>query len=88
MTPREIGALLKTQDNRITAEPIFMVQERHRFYGMRPAWAMPFFTEAAAQAWIDRNQHNYERPLRVYVASGHSNPEWKAIRAWLMEQAS
>jgi hypothetical protein len=29
-----VVALLKTQDNAITADPIFMVQQRHRQYGM------------------------------------------------------
>lgn len=138
MTITEIGALLKTQYNRITAEPIFMVQERHRVYGMDPGYSedyqweevesgdfvhatpeqaaeldrllrahlptyiddvefdqvwytdiwvnvQPFFTEAAAQEWITRNQHNYEHPLRIYAKSAHNNPEWKAIRKWLME---
>ena len=148
MTIAEIGALLKTQDNRITADPIFIVQERHRVYGMDSDYAddyhyewldvdsgdripatpeqsikldrrragdlptrvycdnvgesllfervwytdiwinvQPFFTEAAAQTWIKCNQHNYERPLRVYAESAYNNPEWKAIRKWLMLKA-
>lgn len=140
MNITEIGSLLKTQDNRITADPIFMVQERHRVYGLNPEFSddcewrdvdsgdyvpatpeqapeldrllsanlptyiddvefdqiyytdiwinvQPFFTEAAAQQWISNNQHNYERPLRIYAESAHNNPEWKAIRRWLMLKA-
>lgn len=146
MTIAEIGALLKTQDNRITADPIFMVQQRFRVHGMdsdytenyewrdidsgdyiiatpeqavelnrlleadeltrvhcddvggsllfERVWytdiwinVQPFFTEAAAQTWVKCNQHHYERPLRIYAESAHNNPEWKAIRKWLMEAA-
>jgi hypothetical protein len=33
-----IGQLIRTQDNRITADPFFIVQERRRFYGMDMAY--------------------------------------------------
>lgn len=35
---RAIAARLKTQDNRITAEPMFCVQEKRREYGYDPQW--------------------------------------------------
>lgn len=34
-----IGKLLLTQDNRITADPIFVVQQRHRIYGFDPDYS-------------------------------------------------
>ena len=37
----EIGERLRTQDNRITAEPMFLVQERTRTYGIDLEWDPP-----------------------------------------------
>lgn len=34
---REIGERLRTQDNRITNEPIFLVEQKRRHYGMDPS---------------------------------------------------
>lgn len=38
MTPAEIGAELRGQDNRATAAPIFIVQKLRRVYGFDPQW--------------------------------------------------
>lgn len=35
---KEIGERLKTQDNRITQNPMFCVQEKKRDYGYDPTW--------------------------------------------------
>lgn len=35
---REIGALIAAEDNRATSDPIFVVQQRRRVYGMDPQW--------------------------------------------------
>lgn len=35
----EIGALIRTQDNRITDAPMFIVQEQRRAYGFDPQFA-------------------------------------------------
>jgi len=35
----EIGHLIRTQDNRCTAEPLFIVQEQKRTYGFDPAYS-------------------------------------------------
>jgi len=40
---------------------------------------MPFFTEKAAQRYIDENGHNLSSP-RIFVESGYRNHEWEAIR--------
>lgn len=35
---QHIGDLLRTQDNRITGEPLFCVQKMRRVYGIDPQW--------------------------------------------------
>ena len=44
----EIGNLLRTQDNRITDAPLFIVQEQKRTYGFDPQWA-----NDSEIAWLD-----------------------------------
>jgi hypothetical protein len=127
----EIGHELRTQDNAITAHPIFLVEQLERIYWIDPylsgelVWVsedggdaspqkqaaleryweqhhqeprgwrrtayverMRFvtacFTRKAAEAFIAANRHNLKEP-RVFVASGHRNPEWQAVRNLLME---
>lgn len=86
----EIGRLLRTQDNRITSHPMFLVQERREILpdGRSDAVALwefsdACFTEASAEAIIARHGHNLDSP-RVYVASGFRNPEWQLIREFLL----
>lgn len=43
---REIGKLMHTQDNRATAEPIFLVQRKEREFGVDPEYTDLF-------AWVD-----------------------------------
>lgn len=43
-----------------------------------------FFTEAAANDYIRRNQKRHSEKLYVYVDSGHRNPEWQEIRNFLL----
>jgi hypothetical protein len=43
---RAIAERLRTQDNRITAEPMFCVQEKIRIYGLDPQWS-------DENVWID-----------------------------------
>jgi len=124
---------IDTQDNRCTAEPIFLVQEQKRIYGMDPEYSgqdtvwldclndseeltdaeaqvleeryletleepenfvrtgyidqweyvQPFFTEEAAQNYIDMNKHRHDE-LRIYVDSAYRNYEWQMIRALLL----
>lgn len=81
---KQIAERLHTQDNRITSHPIFMVQMRTK----RDHWmnVTPFFTSDAAEAFMALQGHNYFE-LRVYVASGYDNPEWRIVRDWLMTLA-
>src|SRR5690606_37125402 len=115
------------------ADPVFLVQERHRIYGIDTqydppiAWlhedesvevdefaravlelsswytgdaypdgyrrvgyaeewryVQPFFTEAAAGAYIAQNKHRHQGPLRTYVDSAYRNYEWQAVSELLM----
>lgn len=130
----QIGERLRTQDNRITADPIFLVQELKRTYGIdtgydpKIAWlhddeyvevdgtkfveledayaesgednppgyrrvgyaetweyVQPFFTEAAADAYIKAMRHRHSGQLRTYADSAYRNWEWQAVRKSLME---
>lgn len=45
----------------------------------------PFFTEAAAQQFIDSIAHRHDPgTLRIYVESAYQNAEWQAIRNFLL----
>jgi len=67
----ELRERLRTQDNRITAHPVFVVQQRKRIFGFDPAYVM----ENDEIAWID--------DCNDYTAYYQGNPEWeKAERGW------
>ena len=91
-----IGELIRTQDNRITSQPLFLVQEKREIYrntesGPEPMVLWEFsdacFTEAAADALIRRHAHNLHSP-RVYVASGFRNTEWQMEREFMRDLAT
>jgi hypothetical protein len=42
MILKQMGHEVRTQDNRITAEPIFVVQQKRRIYGMDPELGVSF----------------------------------------------
>ena len=79
----EIRKAMMEQDNRATAHPMYVVQEfgSGREHG-HWKFVTVFFTNDAAEKFIDDNYHNYNN-LRVYIASGWGNPEWQAVRALL-----
>jgi len=121
---KEIQNELKTQDNRSTADPIFLVQEKERVYGMDTEYApetcyydsenyceiseeeyealdgegsvdyigffdqwriiQPFFTEKAAQQYIDGNYYRHKGELRIYADSLYRNSEMKMIRDYIL----
>jgi hypothetical protein len=138
---RNIAANLATQDNRITNNPIFLVQKKVRQtaldldycdnyiwldcgndydevtdpaeierledlefrqdilkedeelefnnyiktgYADRWETVQPFFTEVEADRYIAANKHRHDGELRTYVDWGGRNPEWIAIRNFLM----
>lgn len=47
-----LGERLRTQDNRITAEPIFIVQQRKRIYGLDTQWS----DSEDSVAWLFENE--------------------------------
>lgn len=131
---KEIQHELKTQDNRCTADPIFLVEECVRIHGMDSdysdnyiwynaeycseadeeevkkleskkmvafadidygAWqksyyiekwitVQSFFTEKAAQAFLEANRHRHTGRLRVYADSLYRNYEMKMIRDYIL----
>ena len=130
---KEIQKELKSQDNRCTSDPIFLVQEKERIYGMDEdysdeyVWYDPyndceadleeeqklnddsrlyeeidydcwqlipyldkqmtvqsFFTEKAAQEYIDRNSHRHSGKLSIYVDSLYRNSEMRMIRDFIL----
>ena len=54
--------------------------------GKLTSWEVvqPFFTEKAAQRYIDSNKHNLNNP-RIYVISAYRNDEFQAIRNYLKD---
>jgi hypothetical protein len=45
----------------------------------------PFFTEIAAQQFINSNSRRHDPgALRIYVDSAYQNPEWQAVRNFLL----
>jgi hypothetical protein len=129
---KEIQQELKTQDNRFTCDPIFLVEEQQRVYGMDSAYVdnyvwydaenhceadeeesqklekqdeegvetdyawekyyyfdqwktvQFFFTEKAAQEYIDGQSHRHSGKLRIYVDSLYRNHEMKMIRDYIL----
>ena len=83
-----IAENLHMQDNRITSDPVFWVEENIYIHcGAAGTWRYipkhPFFTEQGAKDYIKINGHNLREP-RIYVESGHRNYEWREVRAHLM----
>lgn len=76
----KIAELVRTQDNRMTSHPIFMVQEKR---GQKWVNVQPCFTEEGANRYIRMDGHNLREP-RVYVASGYRNLEWQLIRTFFI----
>lgn len=69
---------IATQDNAITADPIFVVMQTGHRFGVRE-WVQPFLTRRAAEDYIASNAHNLRKPS-VYVASASRNYEWQLMR--------
>ena len=77
-----LGAALRDDrrsNTHITAEPIFMVQDKR---GRQTIDVQPCLTMSAARAYIARHRHNLKDPF-VFVKSGYDNVEWVAVRRFL-----
>lgn len=80
---RRIAADLRTQDGRCTFSPQYQVR---RCSDGRLISGSVFLTNRAAESFAeDWMAENPGEQLEVYVASGYMNPEWEAVRQFLME---
>ena len=73
-----LGNRIAAQDNRMTSHPIFVVLEGPQ----NPAFGKfvtMCFTLEGAQAVIDADRHNLDRPY-IYIKSAHMNMELRCIR--------
>jgi hypothetical protein len=88
---KEIGALIATQDNAITQDPLFIVfeKQRCRIDKHDPAserFVTACFTRKGAEAYIEVNGHNLREPF-IYVASLFRNREMIDVRKALIGMA-
>lgn len=57
----KVGELLRTQDNRITENPMFCVQQKRRIYGLDPRWTDNTVWYRNGEQVDDGNEDNAER---------------------------
>ncbi len=90
---------LATQDNRATAHPMFVVQQRRRIYGMGHDYSdelvwldeegdeHPFSGGDPPKDWTETRYIDLDghnlTDPRIYVASAHRNHEWQTVRELL-----
>lgn len=78
-----LGERLRTQDNQMTAHPIFVVE--HRDDARRPwEFVTACLTDEGARAYMNANGHNLRKFSRIFVHSGYRNDEWIWLRNHLM----
>ncbi len=84
VTPEKATELNKLYANRHDDDDPELAAYTRFSYRMDWDNIQPFLTRKTADWFIDRHGHDYDY-LRVYVASGHANPEWIAIRRLLLD---
>ncbi len=72
--------LLGTQDNRMTSDVMFIVQQKIKG---RWEFVTACLTENGAQDFINCNGHNLHSP-RIYGWSGYRNREWINLRNYFL----
>lgn len=72
---REIGHQIRTQDNRTTSEPIFIVQQRKRIFGLDPDYTEDTVWVNAAGA-CETADDDERRELDAKEAAGESTDGW------------
>lgn len=78
-----LGERLRTQDNQMTAHPIFVVE--HRDDARRPwEFVTACLTDEGARAYMNANGHNLRKFSRIFVHSGYRNDQWIGLRNHLM----
>lgn len=89
---REIGDLIATQDNRITDEPIFIVQQKRRIYGVDDGYSDDYvwidgescYTDEE-KAERDAERAENEEPKAEYRQCGYIDI-WEFVTACFTEQ--
>lgn len=82
-----LGERLRTQDNQMTAHPIFVVE--HRADARRPwEFVTACLTDEGARAYMNANGHNLRKFSRIFVHSGYRNDQWIGLRNHLMALAA
>lgn len=92
---RQIGNLIATQDNRITDQPIFIVQQRRRVYGFDTDYCENFiwvcseddYSEASAEEAAEL-EAEYQKSGRVksgWQRTGYTD-QWEFVTACFTEQ--
>lgn len=76
---KDISERLRTQDNRITAEPMFCVQEKRREYGYDPHWAED-------HVWLDDEGNETEAAAEGAVRLAGYKDFWHTVMAAFTEQ--
>lgn len=78
-----LGDRLRTQDNQMTAHPIFVVE--HRDDKRRPwEFVTACLTDDGARSYMKANGHNLRKCSRIFVHSGYRNDEWIGLRNYLL----
>lgn len=78
-----LGDRLRTQDNQMTAHPIFVVE--HRDDKRRPwEFVTACLTDDGARSYMKANGHNLRKFSRIFVHSGYRNDEWIGLRNYLL----
>lgn len=76
MKMQEIGSLIRTQDNRATSDPIFIVQRLRRMYGVDAEYA-------CSSVWLDSDQEEASEieaaGLAVLSANGVAIEGWEKV---------
>ena len=74
---RKIAELIKTQDNRITDQPIFIVQRERRDYGYDSGWADDYVwcNIADSEECIEEEDEQYE-VLNNQDENGEIDSDW------------
>lgn len=92
---KSIGRRLRTQDNRATAEPIYLVEQRAREYGVDPAYTDTFIWlgEAASEPVDEEEARKLEAAFRSgeqvegYRRVGYRE-RWDFVTVCLTEEAA
>jgi hypothetical protein len=84
MNIKDIAERVRTQDNRCTHNPIFIVRQKKK-RGKFEYWEFvtACFTEEGCKEYLRQDGHNLRGEVEIFVAGGYRNDEWEAVREHL-----